>query len=159
MDPLSALSVVAATLQFVDFSAKLLSQSYEIYKGKGGEFLDKSKALQEEKGSITVAEHLLTLNQEIRKSRDAGNEDLQKLCDECNAVAHQILGGLNKLKGDGKKPTVWSSFRLALHTVWSRDEVKRLEQRLETYRQNISFHMIFVMRYFSVSVLLETSLC
>jgi hypothetical protein len=37
MDPLSALSIAASVVQFVDFGRHILSDSYEIYRSQSGE--------------------------------------------------------------------------------------------------------------------------
>lgn len=154
MDPLSALAVVAATVQFIDFSAKLISQSFKIYKGDDGNLLDASSAVDQQNDSATVAEHLIQLNQDIRASRDTAllnqeadpdQEQLRHLCDECDGIARQVLSALEALKRGGK-PTAWRSFRLALHTIWSKEDVKKLEARLEIYRRQIAFHMLVAMR-------------
>ena len=60
MDPLSALSIAASVVQFVDFSADLISGTYKIYNSGSAHSTEDSE-LQ------SITESLRTLNNELRQ--------------------------------------------------------------------------------------------
>lgn len=149
MDPASILGVVAATVQFVDFSATLLSRSLTVYTSASGE-------LFEEKRRTAIVQDLHYLNEKIKKTSkeavratvtDQNECDLLELCAGCDDVDRDLLGALDKLKVNKAKNKQWESCRVALESIWNGDAVDRLEQRLSAYRQQISLHMIWGMRY------------
>lgn len=149
MDPLSTLGIVAATVQFVDFSAKLISRSVNAYTSSTGDFQDKREQQK-------IAETLLGLNAQVQESqtsmmqttaRNQSETDMLDLCEGFNKVTQEFLGALSKLKFDDTKKRKWTNFRNMLESVWSDDDLKRLERRLETFRQQISMHMLWSMRY------------
>lgn len=148
MDPLSVLSVVTATVQFVDFSAKLLSGSLKVYTSNSGELFDRKK-------DTSIAEDLRDLNEKIQRSSiesvrttvtDQNERDLLELCAGCDDVARELLDALNKLKLNKAKNKALESCRVALESIWSGDAVDQLEQRLSAYRQQMASHMIWGMR-------------
>lgn len=147
MDPLSALSIATSVAQFVDFTSKLVTGSYKIYKSASGA----SPAHSELR---ILTENLIDLNQRLNKSltcsstagepRTPHDEGLYNLCNECNGIAADLVAALERLRRQHR--TVWSSFRHALLMIWSEDEVNSLQQRVDSFRQQISMHILVTLR-------------
>jgi len=144
MDPLSALSVAASAVQFIDFATNLLSGTMEIYRSAEG-------AQSATRDLKSIIRHFKELNDSLllSSSDPEGGKDLQQLCLDCSKVAEQLLSALNKISVEGKA-TLWKSFIVALKSVWSHDEIEVLERRLDMFRRQISMQIIVSLRYTSL---------
>lgn len=143
MDPLSALSVAAAVVQFIDFGSTIISSTYAIYAS-----FDKHKDGTRDLVSITG--RLSWLNAELERSaafspHSQVDRDIVILCQQCNKSATTLLDALNQLNAPSR-PNLWGSFKLALRSVWSQGEIDALQDRLNSYRQQISMHILVGMR-------------
>lgn len=143
MDPLAAFSVAANVIQFVDFTSKLISGSHEIYKSATGE----AKRNSELK---TITKSLMRINLSLGKQGPLGSaneRELENLCKDCSSVAIDLIRALEQLqiKSSGKHQR-WSSFKSALLTVWRQEDIDTLEQRVDSFRQQISMHILVSLR-------------
>jgi len=152
LDPLSAVGVVGNIVQFIDFSGNLISKSVEIYRSIDG-------ALAEHVDTETAAKHLIFLSDKLRKndarqslSTKTGRDGkLKELCDACESVAKDLLEALDKVKVDGKgKREQWKSIRKALRSVWSKEQIQELAQRLDNLRAGLNLHVVADLRWVSV---------
>jgi hypothetical protein len=157
MDPISALSVAAAVIQFVDFGKHLLSASYEIYRSPSGETANEVEL-------STIAKDLTTLVVQIKgKIGSTAGDDppgaaaeyhLAKICEECEEIVTQFHVALNELgkqesiksRGVGSKESpktrlkmAQGAIRKALASVWNSskiydttEQLKKLKGRLMT---------------------------
>ena len=155
LDPLTALSVAGNVVQFVDFTTKLLSKSRKIYNSANG-------ALVENMELEAVARNLMELSSRISEAFRSKADDvqltwedrnLQTLCENCGAVAEEILALLGKLKLHSKHGK-WDSFRKALKTVGSENELDGLMRRLEMYRKQLDTLLLASLRYGCIMILL-----
>jgi hypothetical protein len=142
MDPLTALDVVGNVIQVIDFSAKVISRSAEIYDSGG---LVGNSELKR----VTV--DLLSFSQNLEKSlgtapnaspSDAAEQALGK---DCQRVASELLFALEKIKSKNK-PGKWDSFRQALLTIWKKDQIEELEKRLDRIRQQLLLRLVSSLR-------------
>jgi hypothetical protein len=98
MEPLSALSVAAAVVQFVDFGTRLLSQTREIYKSSTGqtERVSLLKRVTRDLDSLTsrVEEKAATL----RVNAPPGSADAIFLesCKQCKEVGGELADLLGR---------------------------------------------------------------
>lgn len=152
VDPISALSVAAAAVQFVDFSRKLVSKSRELYNSLDGVLRDNAQ-------TETVTMRLKAMVLELQPPRRPANSTarnasapkasprLQKICAECNEVSEELVDHLRRLKvPDGSVGCKWKSFRQALKSVWSKQDVDALSQRLASLRAEIDTEVLILMR-------------
>jgi hypothetical protein len=152
MDPLSALSVAAAVVQFVDFTSGLLSSTYSIYTSKTGDTKPHADLQTITTSLENVSNALLRslTEAETQKGGKAGSskndEDLARLCRECSSIADELLRALSKLRGQGNH-NIWNSFCQALRTVWKQPEISALQMRLKEYREQISMIILVSVRY------------
>lgn len=149
MDPLSALSVGAAAVQFADFAARLVTLSSEIYTSTSGDLLEikERRSITENLQSLT-ARVKTSATRNLAQHLDAKSEnEIKTLCEECDEIAQELLACLDKLRRTEGKTTRWRSFRQALSTIWSHEDIERLERRLGNYKQQIAMHILFSLRY------------
>jgi hypothetical protein len=139
MEVLAAIGLAGTIIQFVDFSGKLVSKTAEIYKSGAG-------ALIENIDIETATNNLILLSTNLHASADsASGTALGKLCQSCGAVVQQLPSALDKVKAKGEYQK-WKSFRKALRSVWNKEEIAALEQRLARYTDEINFHVVLDLR-------------
>jgi hypothetical protein len=138
MDPISALSVAGTVVQLVDFSIKIVSKSSELYRlGSDGPV---------ENQSIDKAtEDLTKLNNKLKDS-SVSDPDLQELCKSCGCAADELLVALSKIKVDGKG-RAWQSFRKAFRSIWSKEKIQELENRMARFRDELNLRLTAGLRY------------
>jgi hypothetical protein len=146
MDPVTALGVAAAVVQFVDYASTLISSTIRIYRS--GRDSEHSTVLE------TIVKDLVQRNDQLSKSASTlsygqclpRDEDLRQLCGKCNRVAKDLIIALERLKvGQGNK--IWASFIQALRTMWSEAEIELLRKNLDSFRQQISMYVLVSVRY------------
>jgi hypothetical protein len=145
LDPMSALSLAANIVQFVDFTSKIVSKGRRIYLSKCGA-LPKNLELE------VVTNDLSRLAESLRNdgiSTGTMSEEetsLQTMCDECSKIAEELLRRLEKLevKSDAKQRG-WKSLRQALKSVWNKEELDELSERLMHFRDQLQFRTLVSM--------------
>ena len=150
-DPISALGVAAAALQFVDFAGKLLSDTAKIYRAHER---DDPSAAQFNLPVLTT--QLVRLNDELLNSTEASqDQDLSNLCEQCSTVARRLIEVLERLGGNqnashgsgSARASVWDSFLQALRTLWKESEIRVLRETLDSFRSQISMQILLSLRY------------
>jgi len=144
LDPMSALSLV----EFVEFSSKIISKGCRIYLSADGA-LPKNLELE------VITNQLSQLTKKIRHSdipsdeKDLGDEEksLQIMSHECSKIADELLKRLEKLKvKSDAKHRGWKSLRQALKSVWSKEELNELSERLDRFRNQLQFRILASMK-------------
>jgi hypothetical protein len=154
MDPLSALSNAGNIIQFVDFGCKLVSRSRQLYKSLDGVLSDKvivEVLAHDLKSLSTNLRNSLRENQPVDLTRQVYSEDdaaLDDLCRRCQGIAEKLLSRLYKLKVQGVSSyRNWESFKKALRSSWSREEIDSLAAQLHEIRSEIEFRVLISFRY------------
>jgi hypothetical protein len=147
LDPMSALSVATAVVQFVDFASKVISKTYEYQDSVDG-------MLVENREHKTIAASLKTLTEELDKSLQkfelsrklSKNEiGLREVTMKCHEVAMEMQDAMTKLdRKIGGKSSFLQSFRLALTEHWGKREIESLQGRLNEARQQVMIHLMVV---------------
>lgn len=137
MDPLTVVSLVGTIVQFIDFGSKVISQSAELYHSSTGR-------LEQNADVETATNDLVRLKGQLDASRP--DNDLQELCDACGKIAAELLEALNGLRvsGGGRR---WQSFRKALKSIWTKDKIEQLENRLTKLREELNLRIAVGLRY------------
>ncbi|KAI9771952.1 MAG: hypothetical protein M1839_002585 [Geoglossum umbratile] len=139
MEVLAAISLAGNIIQFVDFSGKLISKTAEIRKSGTG-------ALAENINIETATNDLALLSTKLHDSANsAGDTALQELCQSCNTIATELLTVLDSVKVHGGQ-NKWKSFRKALRSVWSKEDIALLEQRLARFRDELNLRVAIDLR-------------
>ncbi|KAH7068278.1 hypothetical protein BKA63DRAFT_494933 [Paraphoma chrysanthemicola] len=146
MEPFSALSVATAVVQFLDFTGKVVSGTYRIYQGnapRGSESNSDLRSITSGLNALTA--HLESSQINIQSGSSPQDANLMVLARNCNAVGRQLLALLTRLQS-GSTHSFWPSFRTALRTIWSEADVEKLSRSLDSYRQQISMHILISLR-------------
>ena len=141
MDPLSALSLAATVIQFVDFAHKLVSGSREIYKSATG-LTDQNSILE------IIADDVSERCDQIPD--DFGNSNaglrLQKLAAKSRDLAASILRVLDELKTDKDKPSKWQSFVHLLRSVHRAPQLQMLADQVKKLQAQVNSNLIYILR-------------
>lgn len=155
LDPVSALSVAAAAIQFVQFSSHIVSKGRHIYNSSNG-------TIEDNDVTETVTLRLKELTQQLGKPRKSPinlntpeSDDMKKhqkqikqICEECTNLSKTLLSRLQTLRVPAaSEHRKWKSFRHALKSVWSKGEIDQMARRLRHLREELDSHIMFILRY------------
>lgn len=138
LDPFSSLSLAGVVVQFVDFSAKILSETRRLYKCHG--------CKDEHEEIDCINRDFQQIRSDIDKAaseRDGLSSDpgLQELIAQCHNLSQQLsaaIGGNHDHKLQGHK---WKSFRAALKRIWSQDKINEFRHRLSCLQKQLTVHL------------------
>ncbi|GAB1316035.1 hypothetical protein MFIFM68171_06245 [Madurella fahalii] len=137
MDPLSALSISAAVVQFSDFGYRLLKSAHEIYESSSGQ------PTRDVEISV-ISNDLRRIAGDVKARLEVGDggtthDVFLRLCRECDNVSDELQRIFSKLKAQGssKISLAVDSWRVALRRVASDAEVEGLVGRLGQIRQQM----------------------
>jgi len=146
MDPLSALSISAAVIQFVEFGHGLITNTLKIYKSASG---DESNHVE----LSIMSKDLSTLAADV-EARFAGHGGLagdmfRRLHQDCKTAHHELENILRKLEARGttKLALVRSSFLAALKQVTTGADIQALADRLNEIRQQMMVALLSLLMY------------
>ncbi|KAK4196079.1 hypothetical protein QBC40DRAFT_300613 [Triangularia verruculosa] len=149
MEPLSALGIAAAAVQFVDFTARLFSDTVTLYRSASGQ-------TQEQVFLSTIIRDLdsLTSSVESKASRLPQNpapgttdDVFLRLCRQCKEVSADLAGVLQKLPATTRsQPTKYDLIKSAFFTViksyLSKEKVQTLKVTLEEIKREVQLTAI-----------------
>lgn len=157
MDPVSALSIAACVVQFLDFGRHILSASYEIYRSPSGQT---AKVVE----ITTISKDLTDLVAQIKdkvgtaaivnQQRSGAENQLIQISEQCEAILTDLQGALNKLEQQSS-PTTWAAgqsprlkmargaIRKALANVWSSSALDQTSQKLEKMKDRLVTATLF----------------
>ncbi|KAK1635619.1 hypothetical protein BDP81DRAFT_450488 [Colletotrichum phormii] len=155
MDPFTALGLAAAIIQFVEFGAKLVSNSREIYVSTDGR-------TKEHETLDEICSDLRFLVDDIDEAADLAGEPtkrideevaLRKLAEKCRNTALELQSLLKSLycTPGGRV----ASLKQALRAAWGKRKVDDVEARLKEYRQELMTHLVAITSNQQSSVLRE----
>lgn len=144
MDPLSAVSLASAIVQFVDFASRIVSGALEIRKSATGATRD----------NVTVEDattKLRSLNHKLARGCQgqaaAGPQSpLEQLTQQCLALSGKLLMKMNTLKA-AKGSSTFTTFRKALKAMWAKDEIDAMKVRLNEIRDLQMLAILVNIRY------------
>ncbi|KAI9658282.1 MAG: hypothetical protein M1821_002415 [Bathelium mastoideum] len=138
MDPLSALSVAASSIQIIDFGSRLLKKIFELYRSETGN----SKVLNDLKDDCklmrTGSGHILDLLKadKIHREPTIVELDILSISRECDRIAKHVLETINELTVKDKANKI-KLFCQAVKILWKKENIEFLHQRLENVRQSL----------------------
>jgi hypothetical protein len=148
MDPLAALGLAAAVVQFVDFGIEIFRKSNEILHSASG-------ASAENTSIKNTTSDLQVLLQNIKDSQppvNAGTDipaeqvSLNSLVVSCNEVGDELLKLVRDVSagpGAGKR----KSLAAALSSAWSRKQIQEITDMLERYKKQLNMNILVALRY------------
>ncbi|KAK3368656.1 hypothetical protein B0H63DRAFT_455414 [Podospora didyma] len=161
-DPISALSLAAAVVQFVDFSRQIVCKSKTLYRSTTG-------VLRENLETETVTMRLREITDHLRATTTtatsttaatyAASLRVEQLRTECFEVSDKLMQKLHQLRVPTlQRPQVttlfqkappppsehraWKSFRQALKSVWSKAEIDGMASRLAAIRAQLDTEVL-----------------
>ncbi|KAF2799997.1 hypothetical protein K505DRAFT_404335, partial [Melanomma pulvis-pyrius CBS 109.77] len=146
LDPLTAFSAAGTVAQFVDIGAKILSAANEIRESATGCTVSNGELWQ-------LTEHLSDqvekLSRPIRLPGVSGcltaNEArFEAFCQGCQSVGNELLAKLSKQRSDKKGK--WKGLSTAMRVVWSKNDILRLERRLQGFKDMLNTEMVMGLR-------------
>jgi hypothetical protein len=149
MDPISALGVAAAAVQFADYSGTVVKRLIDVYR-----FIDSGGSIEEFQVLKGDADKLLTLNQrlkgsldrnKLRRPRTATEDDLLTIANECIDIGSKLSESLRELdveKGRSKLETL----RTAIKAVANKQKLESLRQRLAGLQQQLMSFILLSFR-------------
>ncbi|KAH6684057.1 hypothetical protein B0J14DRAFT_555059 [Halenospora varia] len=143
MDPLSALSIAAAVVQFVDFGIKVVSKGNQIYRSGDGS-LDENHDLEIVTNDLLVLQTKLDQTGQRTDLDGRPTEDeviLRRLSTTANELAKKLLTRLNMVKAQGRFRR-WKSFRQAIKSVSSQKEIDSLARRLGLVKEELQMQIL-----------------
>jgi hypothetical protein len=161
LDPLSALGLASSVVQFVDFGCKLVTECKEIYHsvdGLSGEYINielittslgrLSHDLRSAPRTTRFFRGQQQLSPPQRNEQPVAKSNLelwQDLASSCQETAEELLVILQKLKLRDSSHRRWKSFQLALKTILKKEEIKKLQERLDGFRSTMTTQLIVLL--------------
>lgn len=147
MEPLSIISLTGNIIQFIEFTAQLVSKGRKINDSKEGALIDHVDL-------STTSNHLVELSKYVSNSlRSQGSSQelspldrrLQEVCGGCWVVASELIDMLDKLRLQGKRSR-WRSLRQAFKSICGQQKVNNLKARLDQYRGILDTTLLVALR-------------
>ena len=146
MDPLSALSVAAAVVQFLDFGAKLVGTGLEVYRSAEG-------TTEENLETESLVEHTRELavrlqSAERLKAGKSLKHDEAKLLDlaqKSHGLANELLGLLTALRSHSNQ-TTWDAVRQTIRIKSGESRIATLKTRIDAVKSELSLQLLCMIR-------------
>jgi hypothetical protein len=148
MDPFTAIGLVSAIVQFVDFGIKLVSKAHEIYESADGVLEEniEIEAISHSLQNVTVKLNIPTQPQGSGSTAlTQVDRDIIDLANKSKAVADELSKVMGKLQVS--KKSKMKSLGMAVKSVWKKSEIVDLEGRLVKIRDELSFDVTISIRY------------
>jgi hypothetical protein len=151
IEPLIAFGLAANIIQFLDLGGKIVQTGYRTYRSVKGA-PEENIQLEELTSDLVRVTDKLTLPlaaEDVTLSTPDIN--LEKLGRQCQDLAKLLLQIIEQLKVKSKGPfRGWQSLQVAVRKhVTKKSEIQSISGLLNTYRQQISTHLLAIMRYVS----------
>jgi NACHT domain len=146
MDPLSALGIAAAAIQFLQFAGSLVSKSRQIHAQ--GALIDHIEC-------ANATNRLSELANNVQQSLDDlgslgllsdDSENLRLICSRCVEISEELSTRLSELRLSGNHQK-WKSVRQALKSICSKGKVDELAGRLASCKDELNLHLVASIRY------------
>ncbi len=154
MDPVSAFQLAAAVVGVVDFGARLLSDTYEIYRSGTGH-TERDVELSTLSRDLTALGTQLQDRLSVVSSPSAASAsasastaapgpeavllDLSRRCIEASSRLQKAVNDLQaNMAGTSKISVAANSFASALKAVWKKSEIEGLKENLEEIRSQMT---------------------
>jgi len=141
MDPVTAVQLTAAVIDFTCFAWGLIRGTKDIYHSVNGT-LDENERIE------VVIRDLDRIAGDLGRSTTghlAPELAIKQLAEDCKEESVKLLGLLKKLRVRGKI-TIWKSLKAKFLTLMTKEEIEELKQSLDYYRSEIKLNLILVLQ-------------
>jgi len=134
----------------------MLSDGIELYKSAQGS-LKASEELKLVTGDLQAVLVKLRANvgpensilsapsQQSQAEIDEHRDSFLEICNNATLIAGELLRKLNDLKVEDGKHRVWHTFRAAIRTAWSKEEISALRERLSNLSESLTPRLLLEM--------------
>ena len=148
-DPISAIGLAANILQFIEYGAKLLSETRSIYHSEDGA---SAENIEIEMIAKHLSEHCAKLTMPPRPTTSLdvdlfSDTPTQKIAQACRDLAGELLSAVRGLKIQDEHSRKWKCFLQALKTLWHKDRIKDLQRRMESLRSEFMLQLQLILRF------------
>jgi hypothetical protein len=156
MDPLSALSIAAAVVQFVDFVPRVLFSANHIYRSAKG-LTDDNANVEEVYQTLTdLSAQLADCGHPVGGSAVPTSgipkdvQAMQKLSLKCKADCDSLLDVVRNVAVTSGKHRLWRSLKSAVRSSMDKKKIASLESDIERTRSIISTHILSILRFINM---------
>jgi hypothetical protein len=150
LDPINALSLAANVFQFIDLGVKVVSKGKQIYRSQAGltlNFLDLQIIAEDVSIVAGYIDRSLQVVSQVG-GLSAEDQALESLSRECLAAARELKGTLDTFKLEpATTARKWKSVRQALKSVWHKEKVDAMAERLRGFREQLDSGILVSLRY------------
>ena len=151
LDPLTAISLASAIIQFTDFGINLVTGSIELYHSADGASAERSNLELKSNLVIKLADNIILPAHNRNDVPESENDrQLRNLARSSKSIASGLLNVLDELKvkapaSHGRK---WESFKkaVAAQTPHNRNKIAELEKKLRIVHQGMLDQIKIMMR-------------
>lgn len=152
LDPLTAIGLASAIVQFVACGCKVIGIASEMYKSADGALKDNAE-LEDWTTKIDILSDRILLPSTVTASGGEIADDekaLSELASTSKVAAGELLSLLQDLRsvrsGSQKR---WESLRKAVsaQSPWNKDKIQRLESKLKGLQEEISHRLVVMIRH------------
>ncbi|KAI1135642.1 hypothetical protein F5Y05DRAFT_415982 [Hypoxylon sp. FL0543] len=159
MDPLSALSIAAAVVQFVDFGSRLLIRTWDRYRR-----FEENKSKQGPEGAKTtyteddelekISRQISQLDHGVQEAAERlppgwlstpAKDQLEKLRDECSNVHREFQDVITRIRHRplDRFPIAGQITRFALAGIWNSEKIRVMQNRLKELQDLVMSVVLF----------------
>jgi hypothetical protein len=147
LDPFSALSLASNIIQFVDFSARLVTSVQKIYLSDSG-FTDEPIELIALAHDLKGKAEFLINDVSLSQMDPVDQQSSRILTSTCNTLADKLISVLDDLKVEGPASShrKWISFRNSVRAAARRKKIADLVSRMTLLRNALNGHLLVMLR-------------
>ncbi|KAI0377441.1 hypothetical protein F5Y04DRAFT_264275 [Hypomontagnella monticulosa] len=148
MEPLSALGIAAAAVQFFDFTRNVFKEYKDLRQPNRGEARLSRETLDKATKELKNLSLRLQSTHKFTNHSDlvlAGHQvALNEIISGCNVIAEELLELLDSLKAN-VADSKWTSLRKAVASRWNADKIESLEGQINEFRVQLALRMLAFM--------------
>lgn len=149
MDPLTALGIASNIIQFIEFTARFISNATEIYhssSGTTGELQDVSLSTNDLQSLI-----IRLGTPALPKSAPADDETLAALANNCRKTCAELQDLVQQVKSKVPSSKI-ESLRATCRALGKKAKLEAIEKKLEGYRSQILSHVLIMLKYVLIRI-------
>ncbi|KAK3986477.1 hypothetical protein QBC44DRAFT_384058 [Cladorrhinum sp. PSN332] len=142
MEPLSALGIAAAVVQFLDYASKKCRTVQQLYNAGEGVLF---KELAFERIADDFVEFSTLLRSRSRFGSHENDEAIDAIVDNCVGVAQRLSGIFNKLAHvrQGADQNIARKVIALMKAAWKSDDIAFEMEQLAAYQRQLSLRMLY----------------
>jgi len=145
--PLDAISLASAIIQIVDFSFKIIKETYAIYNSEKGSVAESREIEIASTRLQDLSVRLPGLRRPGQSKKSQEELDLDDLSRTCEQHADKLLQIMSKLKATSTGPQrAFESLKVTLQRHFKADEIEGLQKGLRKIQVDINTLLLAIIR-------------